>query len=580
MPGRNFYWKNSQIRKQIDVIDGKVAPTIVLRDAKCLHPVLKEWLFVNVWIFGDRIVYVGKNMPNQIDGTEIIDCSGKVIVPGYIEPHAHPFQLYNPQTLAAYASRFGTTTLINDNLVFVLQLEKKKAFTLIDELKDLPTSLYWWSRFDSQTELEQEEDLFSNANVSDWLKHEEVLQGGELTSWPRLLAGDDLLLDWIRTAKHNRKPVEGHFPGASAQTLTKMQVFGVDGDHEAMTGEDVYQRLLLGYMVTLRNSSIRPDLENLLNEMHDLGVKQYDRIMMTTDGSTPAFYSKGMMDELIRIAMKTGVPEIDAYNMASFNIARHFHLEGTHGIIAPGRIAHINILEDRREPTPISVLAKGEWVLKEDQVIVQKKAINWSEYQTTHSLPKWELTSEDLQYSMPLGIEMVNDVITKPYSVNLDLATDTLEMSHNESFLSLFDQNGKWRINTIIKGFATGVSGFASSYSNSGDFLLIGKKKDDMQIAFKRMRELAGGIVLVENGEIIYELELPVFGMMSSESLEVLIEKENDLKKLLLERGYSFKDPIYSLLFLSSVHLPFVRITPRGIVDVKKKKVLFPTIMR
>ena len=30
--------------------------------------------------------------------------------------HVHPFQLYNPQTFADYASWLGTTTFISDNL--------------------------------------------------------------------------------------------------------------------------------------------------------------------------------------------------------------------------------------------------------------------------------------------------------------------------------------------------------------------------------------------------------------------------------------------------------------------------------
>ena len=41
----------------------------------------------------------------------------------------------------------------------------------------------------------------------------------------------------------------------------------------------------------------------------------------------------------------------------------------------------------------------------------------------------------------------------------------------------LLDKNGKWHVNTLIKGFATNVQGFASSYSNTGDVIIIGKTK-------------------------------------------------------------------------------------------------------
>ena len=59
-----------------------------------------------------------------------------------------------------------------------------------------------------------------------------------------------------------------------------------------------------------------------------------------------------------------------------------------------------------------------------------------------------------------------------------------------------------------------------------------------------------------------------------------LIEEEKTLKGLLKERGYRFSDPIYTLLFLQSTHLPYIRMTQKGIYDVMKKTVLFPTIMR
>ena len=48
-------------------------------------------------------------------------------------------------------------------------------------------------------------------------------------------------------------------------------------------------------------------------------------------------------------------------------------------------------------------------------------------------------------------------------------------VNSDESLLMLIDKNGKWRVNAILKGFATNVKGFASSYSNTGDIILIGK---------------------------------------------------------------------------------------------------------
>ncbi|WP_174733567.1 adenine deaminase C-terminal domain-containing protein [Mesobacillus harenae] len=577
---QRYRWKNKHLRKQAAVLDGTLSPTILLKNATYLNQVFRQWMQANIWIYEDRIVYVGDKLPEKTNGCEVVDCSGQLLVPGYIEPHAHPFQLYNPHSLASYASQGGTTTLINDNMVLALQLEKKKAFSFLSEMRNLPVSMYWWCRFDAQTEIESEELIFSQGNIKSWLEHDAVLQGGELTGWPKLLDGDDLMLHWIQEAKRMRKQIEGHFPGASEKTLAKMMLFGADCDHEAITGEEVRNRLMQGYMVSLRNSSIRPDLGKLLDEIHEMGIAAYDKFMMTTDGSTSNFYEDGIMDNMIRIAIEKGVPVIDAYNMATINPARYYNIEYLHGNIATGRIANINFISEEKNPTPVSVLAKGVWVKKDGVNCGGFPEVNWTEFGFDKLDIDFELTSDDFQFSMPFGIKMENAVITKPYSMSMDVSRDQLSEDHDESFFMLLDKNGKWRINTVLKGFATSLSGLASSFSNTGDIILIGKNKSDMLAAFNRMKEIGGGIVACENGEVAEEIQLSLKGIMSDKPVLELMEQEKHLLNYLKTKGYQFADPIYSLLFFSSTHLPYVRITQQGIYDVMNKMVLFPTIMR
>ncbi|GAA0329000.1 adenine deaminase C-terminal domain-containing protein [Bacillus carboniphilus] len=574
------HWKIKQQREHTAIIDGSKSPTLLLKNARYLHPYFKKWLNGHIWIYEDRIIYVGEKLPENLETCEVVDCKDDWLVPGYIEPHAHPFQLYNPLTLANYASQTGTTTLINDNLFLALLNDKKKAFSFLDEMKKLPVSMFWWCRFDSQTELFNEESIYSHQTIKAWLEREDVIQAGELTSWPRLLQGDDLLLHWIQETKRQRKRVEGHFPGASERTLVKLKLLGADADHESMTGQEVWNRLQHGYSVALRYSSIRPDLPNLLKEMKELGIDNYDQIFLTTDGSPPSFSSGGMHDQMIRIALDAGISPIDAYLMASFNVARYYQFDHLLGSITTGRLANINFLRSEKDPTPHSVLAKGKWVKRNSENTFGEYDIKWSHYGLQPYDSDWELSMDDLQFSMAMGIEMVNAVITKPYSVNLDVSVEELPESQDQCFFMLVDREGKWKVNTMLKGFATQLGGFASTFSNSGDIILIGKSKKDLLVACKRMKELGGGIVLTENEEVIHEIALPLHGIMSDKPMEELMEEETKLKELLADRGYRFDEPIYSLLFFSSTHLPYIRITQQGIFDVMKKMVLFPSVMR
>lgn len=574
------FWRNKELREHIAVMEEKLSPTIVFENGVYLNVFTKKWTEANIWVYGSRIIYVGDSLPNNLEGVEVVDCMGQYLVPGYIETHARPYQLYNPEELSFHAGKFGTTTLINDNLGIVNLHNKKKALSLISNFEELPISMFWWGRYDSQTALRDEEVIYTTKNVFDWLENPSVVQGGELTAWPDLLAGDDRLLYWIQKTNKLKKPVEGHLPGASKETLTKMKLLGVSADHEALTGEEVFSRLEQGYHVGLRYSSLRPDLPHLLTDLENLGLTHFDDLSFTTDASTPSFLEKGLINVCIEIAIMQGVPLAEAYRMGSYNAAKHLKLDDVLGSIAPGKIANINILYDKADPNPLSVLAKGEWLVKDGYEKSHPKKINWQEYGSEKLQYDWDLSENDLQFSIPIGLKLENDIIMNPYAVGADITTDTLPANTEDAFLLLIDRFGKWRVNSIINGFTDSLGGLASSYSTTGDVTFIGKRKSDILIAGKRLKEMGGGIVLVDKGEVIYELKLQLNGTMFIGGMNTLIEKEKELKAILADYGYKYENPAFNLLFLSATHLPYLRITQQGIFDVMKRETIVPANMR
>jgi len=101
-----------------------------------------------------------------------------------------------------------------------------------------------------------------------------------------------------------------------------------------------------------------------------------------------------------------------------------------------------------------------------------------------------------------------------------------------------------------------------------------------MLLAFREMKRLKGGMVLVENGEVMETIPLSIGGGLSAESMEVLIEQEVALKKALAERGYKHGDAVYTFLFLQSTHLPYIRATQMGLYQVMKNEVIIPAAER
>lgn len=84
---------------------------------------------------------------------------------------------------------------------------------------------------------------------------------------------------------------------------------------------------------------------------------------------------------------------------------------------------------------------------------------------------------EDMLFSNKTGIHLLNNVITKPYTSEINIDCDELSIDYDECFLMMIARDGTWRVNTVVKGFAKEIGGLASSYSGTGDIILVGKRK-------------------------------------------------------------------------------------------------------
>ncbi len=581
-------WQDSGVLSRIiDVSAGREKPDLLLTGGRVLNVYTGRLEEADVAIAAGRIAYVGSLKEAKIepgDGTRIIDATGRVLVPGYIEPHAHPFQLYHPVTLTEKVLPLGTTAMICDNLFLFSRMETGEFLSLAEELSRLPVRLFWWARFDSQATLPDEDKLFSDERMRDLLSHPRVLQGGELTAWPSLLAGEERMVRWIEELRRQGKRVEGHAPGASHKTLARLAAAGVTGDHEPISPEEVWDRLRLGYMTTLRHSSLRPDLPTLLEGLLKEDGVPWHRLMMTTDGPTPAYLRHGFVDYLIKTALKAGCDPVEAYRMVTINPAVYYRLDEHLGGIAPGRVADINVLSGLDQPTPVQVIAGGRVVAEEGRLLIPLPRVDFFRYQGLVTSFSWR--AEENHFALPLEagepypvIQLLNPVITRVAEEELPVAGGRVQLSPEDDRLlaHLVDRGGAWITRGVLRGFGRGIDGLASTYNGSGDLLVLGQKPDAMARAANRALEQGGGIVWIQGGEERFNLPLPIAGAMSERPVDELISLTERLTRELKAFGHPFHDPIYTFLFLSSTHLPQVRLTARGLLRIKDGRVLVPS---
>jgi adenine deaminase len=560
-------------RRLTAVARGAAAADLYVRGGTLLNVYTGELYGANVAVRGERIAYVGTRDDMVGPRTTVVDAGGRVLVPGYIDPHVHPAHVITPSALARHVLALGTTTLFADTLQF-WELGGLRAFTTVaDALARSPVKFYWMIRPHAQARTRDEPRRFRFRDLARALAHPATVAAGEVTRWPDVHAGNADLLRRLELARSRGQRVEGHTAGASAEKLAAIAAGGLTSDHEAITAREVLDRARQGIAVMLRESSLRPDLGELLAALKEApGLAS--RAMLTADGSMPAFILEhGFVDHLIRTAMRCGVPPPDAYRMATLNPATYFGMDGDLGGIAPGRFADICLLTDLGEPRPETVIARGRVAAREGRTLVPipepawRRAFASPEARLTG---RWRARAEDFRLPpravLPV-LRLVSAVITK---------LEERAPQPGDLHAALVDRAGRWVAPALIAGFADGLDGLATTITTDFNILVLGRRPASMARAVNRLLDVHGGVVLADGDEVAWELPLPLGGIMTHAELPEAAGWERALHAHLTARGYPFHDPFFTLLFLAADFLPAVRLSPRGVWDVKTGRVLLP----
>lgn len=559
---------------------------ILLKNGTLLNVYSGELLKMNVVINGERIWYVGPRSDTVEGDTIVLDVENRVIVPGYVDPHIHPWNVYNPISFGEEACRLGTTTVFCDSLVFHLLMGTDLFEAFMDLLSHMPVKFFWTCRAAPQTPMEREDEFYAIEDLDKLLNHPKVQSLGEITRWPELVKGNPKYRNLIGRTKGLKKRIDGHTAGAKYEDLNVISRVGVESCHESINGEEVLDRLRLGLYVMLRESSLRQDLGKLIKGVVKSDVLT-DRIMLTTDSSEPDFYERfGINDNLIRMAIRGGIEPISAYRMSTINPAVYFGLDHEIGGIAPGRFADILILRDLHVPTPEMVISKGRIMAENAKLIEPFPQVNWERFFpiSSFSKRKWkaesrffQITHHKKRLSFPT-IKLISPVITRKVWVDFDIEDGLLSLDKRQGFCfsALMSRDGVWVTNGILQGFGDAIEGMASSFNTAVEILVLGREPEAMSAAVNRVLELEGGIVAFENGKVAYELALPLGGIMSDEPMQRLAEKDRELQAFLSARGYPFEAPLFALMFLPNDFLPEVRINYKGVVDIRDGSVLWP----
>lgn len=545
---------------------------------------LEGW---EVAVIDGRICYVGPSAQHTCGAdTQVIDAKGLYVAPGFVDGHTHIGHYARPYENLQSFLPCGTTTVVAscDELSTVFGYRGLQFF--LDEVERHPLRVFTLVSMVAP----QDPDLcntavFSDDEIAAALAEPRVLGMGEIVSWLRILQCDEEILRRIALARHNGQIIHGHTSGARDHKLCAIAATGISSCHEPIRVEDAIERLRLGYWTMLREGSLRQDLAATLGPLIESGV-DLQRLILVTDSMSPDDVGeRGHMDHVVRRGLDCGLAPMQAIRAVTLSPALCSGIDQDIGGIAPGRCADLVLIDDLARCHVREVLVAGKTVARGGVSLVA---------QTELAVPAQFIDSLQIGLTVDAGtfripmpmsnpkvrvMELINQTITAERQVAVAAPHGCAEASLYEDRLkiAMFDRHsGSAQIAFgFLTGFGAKLGGIGMTTNlDENTLMVVGANDADMALCANILLEAGGGIVIAEQGEIVEKLAFPAGGIFSLFRWQEVGNRMHGVQECLRNRGSVFDKPLFALNFLPFVTLPSLRITSRGLVNVKERKIV------
>lgn len=528
-------------------------------------------------------------------GTKVLDAKGLYLIPGFVDGHVHvESSLLSLTQFARAVLPRGTTSAVLDPHEIANVLGLRGIKLLMKEAEGLPLKVFFEapSCVPSARGLETPGAKVTLRDIKRLMRDERVVALGELMDFQSVLAGRRESLTKILAAEAVGKPVEGHAPGLTGPSLAAYAGAGVWSNHEASGPEEAVEDVEAGLRLEIREGSAARNLSALVKGLLGAGVG-FRRCMLVSDDRNCVDLSReGHMDYIVAKAVEEGADPVEAIRMATLNPAEHFRIEGSVGALAPGRAADILLVERLEKPTPSLVVASGEPVAKDGKLIKGLREPDYPSYaKKTVRLPKG-LNEEKLKVKVEaergeaavtvIGVvegrlatrRLVERLPVEGWEVKADPGRDVVKVA-------VLERHGKGGGVGLgfVKGFGLREGAIASTVAHdSHNLIAVGVEASDMLAAARELERMGGGLIAVNKGKPIASLTLRLAGLMSLKPLEEVCAEHERLHGAAGALGVKLRNPFLQMSFLTLTSIPEVKITDKGVVDVKEGKIIDPVV--
>ncbi|CAG9607529.1 Adenine deaminase [Pseudoneobacillus rhizosphaerae] len=567
----------NQLTRRISVASGRELADTVIKNGKIIDVFNGEITDGDIAIVDGFIVGIGK-----FEGKNVVDANGRFISPAFIDGHVHiESSMVTPPEFAKVSLLHGVTTVVADPHEIANVLGVDGIQYMLDSSKNLPFDVYFMlPSCVPATEFEHSGATLKAEDLRPFYQEASVLGLAEVMNYPAVQNTEHDMLDKIMDAKKFGKKIDGHAAGLSANDLNVYMTAGIRTDHESTTAAQAKERISRGMYLMIREGTVAKDLKQLIPIVNDRNSRRC--LFVTDDKHLDDLIRDGSIDHTIRLAIQSGISPITAIQMATINTAECFGIEDK-GAIAPGYKADLVLLDDLNTINITEVYKEGKRFVENGVLVEELKTNPLNESnRLKNSVRFHELFDEHLHIHVKNSkaniIEIIpNSLITKHIIEKVNVCEQGMfqpSVDNDQLKLAVIERHHLTKnIGLgIVKGLGLKSGAIATTIAHDSHNLIIAGTNDfDMITAANAIKEMQGGLIVVNQGKIIASLELTIAGLMSERPYLEVATSLHEIH-LALETIGANKDfnPFLTLSFLSLPVIPELKLTDIGLFQVSK----------
>lgn len=583
---------SDNLRKELgNAAMGRRPFDLVLENVQYVNLETREIYPAQIGIIDGYIAFVTHpGFTRRLEGNLYYDGDNRHALPGLIDTHVHiESSMLTPVNFARQVLPSGTTTVLADphEICNVMGVDGMRY--CLEASEGLPVDMFFAapSCVPSVPGIETSHTEFGGKEIKAMLNMPRVIALGEVMDFMGVINQSPRMMDILKVSNEFGVLIQGHLAENTPEELATYLAAGCRSDHECRGFHEAIMKLRAGLWLECRYSANCHNMPVLAKALIQCGFPE--RATVCTDDREPDdLIKEGHIDEVVRQAILAGMPPIEAIRLGTRNAANFLNLRDR-GVLEPGRLANILLVEDIENFRVDEVFIKGELWAKDGSLT--KNIPEPSSMFNTRSCMLLKRPPERSDFTIPVNentdyikLNYINYSPDDPFLTKLAVADFPVkdgyaEVQADRGFVTMcvFERHGVNGNIGIAPVGNLGMTRGAIAGTVSHDchnLFVIGTNPDDMLLAARTLSESGGGFACTENGVVLAQLDLPICGLMSSKSAAELQPEVAAIKICLEEFGIRAHSPLNLLTAFSLAVIPEIRLTDYGLVDTRTQTIV------